>query len=177
MGMKRILALILLVCFSTPSEARYVRAVKSGLDKTGVEVSADVTLVCTSGQTLATTGSGTWACGSGIVSSKAFTITAVTAAGDFGNVWKVPSGITLTAIHCLAVGGTNVVGQLQECDGNGVNCADVDSDMTCTAATNVNDDGSLTNPSIDSGDYIGVKTTSVSGTNTNITWTFEYTRP
>jgi hypothetical protein len=106
--------------------------------------------------------------------SKSFVITGATAAGDFGNVWRVPFNSTIAAVHCLAVGGTNVVGQLQECDSNGLNCADVDSDMTCTAATNVNDDGTLSNPTLDAGDYLGVKTTSVSGTNTNITWTFEY---
>lgn len=116
-------------------------------------------------------GVGTW---QPIPLSKSFVITGATTASDFGNVWRVPKAVTLRAIHCLAVGGTNVVGQLQECDSNGANCVDVDSDMTCTAATNVNDDGSLSNPSLDAGDYLGVKTTSVSGTNTNITWTYEY---
>lgn len=107
--------------------------------------------------------------------SKSFVITGATSAGDFGTVWRSPVAITITAVHCNAVGGTNVIGQLQECDSSGASCADVDSDITCTAGSNVNDDGSLTNPSIDAGDYLGVKTTSVSGTNTRITWTFEYT--
>lgn len=114
-------------------------------------------------------------CGGVSSLSKSFVITGATTASDFGNVWRAPANLTLTAIHCAAIGGTNVVGQLQECDSAGANCADVDSDMTCTAGANVNDDGSLTNPSIDSTDYIGVKTTSVSGTNSRITWTFEYT--
>lgn len=108
--------------------------------------------------------------------SKSFVMTGVTSAGDFGNVWRSPWAITIRAIHCLAVGGTSVTGQLNECDANGANCAVVDSsDLTCTAATNVNDDGTLSNPSIDANDYIGWSTTSVSGTNTNIAITFEYT--
>ena len=109
--------------------------------------------------------------------TKSFVITSATSASDFGNILRAPLAMTIKAVHCLAVGGTNVVGQLQECDSAGLNCADVDSDMTCTAATNVNDDGSLSNPSIDAGDYLGIKTTSVSGSNSNISWTFEYTVP
>lgn len=109
--------------------------------------------------------------------SKSFVVTGATTASDFGTVWRVPYAITLYAIHCNAVGGTNVVGQLTECDADGLNCAVVDSsDITCTAGTNVNDDGTLSNPTLDANDYLGLATTSVSGTNTRVTWTFEYKR-
>ena len=109
--------------------------------------------------------------------SKSFVITGVTASGDFGTVWRSDVAITIVGVHVLAVGGTNVVGHLDECDANGGTCAGVDgaTDITATTGTNANDDGSLSNPSIDAGDWIGWHTTSVSGTNTRVAVTFEYT--
>ena len=87
----------------------------------------------------------------------------------------MPYAITIRAIHGVQVGGTNVIGMLTECDSNGLNPVVVDSaDMTITTS-NVDDDGSLSNPSIDSGDYVGWATTSTSGTTTRVTITFEYT--
>jgi len=107
--------------------------------------------------------------------AKSFVITNPTATAD-GAVWRVPAACTITAVHGVQVGGTNVVGHLTECDANGLNPAGVDgaTDMTILT-TNVNDDGSLSNPSIDSGDYIGWRTTSVSGTITRVTISFEGT--
>ncbi len=51
------------------------------------------------------------------------------------HAYRTPVAITITHMHCLATGGTNLVGQFQECDANGANCANVDSDMTCTAGS------------------------------------------
>ena len=105
--------------------------------------------------------------------SKSFVITSPTASADAA-IWRVPYNITIKAIHGVQVGGTNVVGTLTECDSNGLNPVVVDSaDMTITTS-NVNDDGSLSNATIDAGDYLGWATTSVSGTITRVTITFEY---
>jgi hypothetical protein len=105
-----------------------------------------------------------------------FVITNPTSSAD-SPVWRAPEAITITAVHVLCVGGTNIVGQLWEYDGNGANGAVVDdSDITGTAGSNVNDDGTLSNPSIDSGDYVGWVTTSVSGTPTKAIITYDYTR-
>jgi hypothetical protein len=107
--------------------------------------------------------------------SKSFVITGTTAASDAG-VWKVPFAITIRAVHVLATGGTNVIGQLANCDANGASCTAVDStDITATAGTNANDDGILATPSIAALNYVGWLTTSVSGTNTRTVITFEYT--
>lgn len=106
--------------------------------------------------------------------SKSLVITGATTASD-SPFWRTPWAITIRAVHCLIVGGTNVVGQLDEYDANGANAAVVDSaDITCTT-TNANDDGTLSNPSIDAGDYLGWHTTSVSGTNTRTIITWEFT--
>jgi hypothetical protein len=40
---------------------------------------------------------------------------------------------------------------------------------------NANDDGALTNPSVDANDYINWHTTSISGTPTSVTVTMDYT--
>jgi hypothetical protein len=107
--------------------------------------------------------------------SKSFTITAVTSAGDFGAIWKTPAAITITRVNVVQVGATNVVGHLDECDSNGANCTAVDSGDITADGLNDADDGALSNASIDANDWIGWHTTSVSGTNTRITVTFDYT--
>jgi hypothetical protein len=67
------------------------------------------------------------------------------------------------------------VGQLTECDGEGINAEVVDSsDITATANNSVDDDGTLSNPSIDAGDYVGIKIESVSGSVTSVTISFDY---
>jgi len=99
-------------------------------------------------------------------------ITSATTASDAG-IFKTPWALTIRSVNVLATGGTNVVGQLDECDANGANCVTVDTqDITATAGTNAADDGALSNPSIDAADYVGWHTTSVSGTNTRVmvTW-------
>lgn len=109
-----------------------------------------------------------------LVFSKSFVITSPTASADTP-LWRVPVAITITAIHVLCIGGTSITGQLWEYDTNGANGTVVDdSDITGTAGTNVDDDGTLSNASIASGNYLGWVTTSVSGTITRAIITFEY---
>ena len=106
------------------------------------------------------------------VHSQSFVIASATADSDF-ILWRAPYAITITAVHGLAIGGTNVVGNFDECDGNGGNAVAIDSDMTLTST--VTSDTKLSNASIDAGDYIQWHTTSVSGTNSQIVVTFDYT--
>jgi hypothetical protein len=70
-----------------------------------------------------------------------------------------------------------VVGHLTEQDASGLNDAGVDgvTDITGVVDTNVNDDGTLSNSSIDANDYVGWRTTSVTGTPTYAIVTFEFT--
>ena len=106
------------------------------------------------------------------VHSQSFVIASATAYSDF-ILWRAPYAITITAVHGLAIGGTNVVGNFDECDGNGGNAVAIDSDMTLTST--VTTDTELSNASIDAGDYIQWHTTSVSGSNSQIVVTFDYT--
>ena len=91
---------------------------------------------------------------------------------------KFPVAITITGIHVYAIGGTNVVGGLDECTGTNGVCSSVtavDSDITGTAGSDVADDGSLTNGTIAANAWIQWHTTSVSGTNTSVSVCFNYT--
>ena len=106
------------------------------------------------------------------VHSQSFVIASATADSDF-ILWRAPYAITITAVHGLAIGGTNVVGNFDECDANGGNAVPIDSDMTLTST--VTTDTELSNASIDAGDYIQWHTTSVSGSNSQIVVTFDYT--
>ena len=115
----------------------------------------------------------------GVVSSRApppicTLIKAADANADYF-VHSPQRALTLTKIKVVAQGGTNVVGQFQECDANGANCADTQAaDTTATAGTTATN-ASFTNASIDADDVILWKTTSVSGTNTQVLVCFEYT--
>uniref|UniRef100_A0A6M3IZR9 Uncharacterized protein n=2 Tax=viral metagenome TaxID=1070528 RepID=A0A6M3IZR9_9ZZZZ len=107
--------------------------------------------------------------------SKSFCLLNPVATDDYP-IWKAPYAITIRAVHVQCLGGTNIIGQLTECDAEGINPAVVDSaDITATANNSVDDDGALSNASIDALDYVGWATTSISGTPTSVTVTFEYT--
>jgi len=104
--------------------------------------------------------------------SRSFVITNPTANSDLP-LWRVPVNATITAIHLLCKGNVTV-GQLWEFDANGLNGATVDSsDITGVVDTNVNDDGTLSNPGISANNYLGWKTTSVIGTPTYAIISFE----
>jgi hypothetical protein len=147
----------------------------------GVALAGNYTLTLpvddgTDGQYLKTNGSGVLSWDTPAVTySRSFVITNPTASSDLP-LWRAPANITITAIHLLCKGNV-VVGQLWEYDANGLNGATVDaSDITGVADTNVDDDGSLSNPGIASGNYLGWKTTSVTGTPTHAIVSFEFTK-
>ena len=107
--------------------------------------------------------------------SKSFVILNPVATDDYP-VWRVPYNITIKAVHLQCLGNV-VVGHFVEMDANGLNEAGVDgaTDITGVVNTNVNDDGTLSNPTIDATDYLGWRTTSITSTPTSVTITFEYT--
>ena len=104
--------------------------------------------------------------------SKAFVISYPTATGN-APVWRAPAGITITAIHVLCVDGTNLVGRLEELDVNGLNPVVVGADITATAGT-ISTQTSFTNPGIASGNFVGWRNTSVSGSVSKVNVTFDY---
>lgn len=106
-------------------------------------------------------------------------IPAAVATDDYP-IFKAPAALTITGgtVRVYAIGGTNVVGGFDECTGTNGTCSSVtavDADITGTAGSDVADDGTLTNGTIASGNWVQWHTTSVSGTNTSVSVCFSYT--
>jgi hypothetical protein len=105
--------------------------------------------------------------------SRSFVISNPTTTADLP-LWRAPANITITAIHLLCKGAA-IVGNLWEYDANGLNGSTVDADINGIVDTNVDDDGSLSNPGIASGNYLGWVTASATAGATYAIVTFDYT--
>jgi len=106
--------------------------------------------------------------------TRSFVIPSILNTHDFP-FWKTKRAIVITSIWAICLNGTNVIGQLQEYAGDGTTPTDVDSagDWTITT-TQLNDTDFGTYDGHDAGDWVGWKTTSVSGTVDFLSLTFEY---
>ena len=102
-----------------------------------------------------------------------FTISLIDDTWDWG-FRMFPKAITIIAASGICFGGTNVIGCLMEYDNDGANPA-VCNSSDWTFTTGEERTTSLSNASIDAGDYLGWKTTSVSGVVDKFTLTIEYT--
>lgn len=78
-------------------------------------------------------------------------------------LFKAQTAITITDIHVIAQGGTSISVDIQECDSAGANCATVDAAITADT-DGAEDDGALSNGSIDAGDWVKVVLGAPSGT-------------
>lgn len=78
-------------------------------------------------------------------------------------LFKAQTAITITDIHVIAQGGTSISVDIQECDSAGVNCATVDAAITADT-DGAEDDGTLSNGTIDAGDWVKVVLGAPSGT-------------
>jgi hypothetical protein len=93
-------------------------------------------------------------------------------------LFKAPEDLTITDIDCIvdpADSGESVIIDVQECDSAGDNCVTVDATITCDN-DGASDDGSLSNGSIDSGDWLLIDTGTVTGTVTQLSVTILYQR-
>lgn len=79
---------------------------------------------------------------------------------------KAEDGYTITSINCIvdpADSSESAVVDVQECDSTGDNCSTVDAAITCDN-DGAADDGSLSNPSIDAGDWWIIDFGTITGT-------------
>lgn len=86
-----------------------------------------------------------------------------------------PYAITVTGMHCYALGGTSVTGAFDDCTGTNGVCSSITafgSDMTCTAASDVT--GTVTHTSVPANHWIQWHNTSASGTNLSLSMCFTY---
>ena len=96
--------------------------------------------------------------------------------GDTASVllFRAPFAITLKRLDCVGLGGTSVNIEVEECDANGANCVDSDAAPISCTTTNAND-ASITDSTIDAGDYINLTADTEVGTFTEVSVTLQYT--
>lgn len=70
-------------------------------------------------------------------------------------LFKAQTAITITDVHVIAQGGTSISVDIQECTSSGASCATVDAAITADT-DGAEDDGTLSNGSIDAGDWVKV---------------------
>jgi len=93
--------------------------------------------------------------------------------GDDLPLFKAQTALTITDIHVIATGGTDISVDIQECDSAGANCVTVDAAIT--ADTNgAEDDGTLTNGAIDAGDWVKIVLGAPTGAVTHLTGSIYY---
>lgn len=96
---------------------------------------------------------------------------------DNFNIWKAPDGLTITDIHCIvdpADTGESVVIDVQERNSTADSPATVDATITCDN-DGAEDDGTLSNGTIDAGDWVSLDIGTVTGTVTQVTVSIYYT--
>jgi len=93
-------------------------------------------------------------------------------------LFKAQYAFTITDVHGIvdpADTGESVVFDIQECDSAGDNCATIDATITADN-DGAEDDGSLTNGTIDAGDWVLLDIGTVTGTVSQLTATVYYTK-
>jgi len=96
-------------------------------------------------------------------------------AADNSMLFKAQYAMTVSAIHCIAEGGGTITLQILECSSTGTSCAGLDGSTTITCDSDgATDDGSLSNPSIDAGDWVKVLYGAPSGTVNTLTYSIYY---
>lgn len=105
---------------------------------------------------------------------KSFVVTNPSVSAEY-TIFRAPYDLTITNLNGFQTGGTNLIGMLTECDSNGLNPVKINSTDMTLLTSNVTL-SSFSNPSIDSGDYIGWVNTNLSGDVTKFIVTFEYVR-
>jgi len=86
-------------------------------------------------------------------------------------IYRFPEAVTIEAIHAVVMNGTNVQFKINECDGNGVNAAQICNTVT---ATTTNTAGVITNADVDAGDYISYTSTANTGGVTKLIIAIDY---
>lgn len=78
-------------------------------------------------------------------------------------LFKAQTAMTITDIHVIAQGGTSISVDIQECNSSGASCSTVDAAITADT-DGAEDDGTLSNGTIDAGDWVKVVLGAPSGT-------------
>lgn len=94
-------------------------------------------------------------------------------------IWKAPYDITITAINCIvdpADTSESAVVTVQERDTSGDNPSGIDGATTITCGNSgAADDGTLSNPTVTTGEWLGIDIGTVTGTVTQLAVTITFT--
>lgn len=95
-------------------------------------------------------------------------------------VWKAPYDLTLTGVDCTATGGTSIVMSIEECSSAGTSCVAaggasplLTAAITCSSGANTS--GTISDGTVDSGDWVRVLFGAETGTVTTATISWKYT--
>lgn len=146
----------------------------------------------TSRELLSTAGGdyGAFTCAAGTCSLDAAATTSYTVCEQFVTLlgtaddplfWRANAASTITSITCI-IQGTGVSPRItlavQECTSTGASCAGVDGATTIACDPDGQaDDGTLSNPSADAGDWYQLDITSIGGIPAQLTVCVDYTTP
>jgi len=160
------------LCFATDPVFLTSMAVPQGASPT-VNAAGELAVDTTTGQLLAyDNGLKVYSA----TSTKSFALESPVAA-DYVLLWKAPSDITIKNIGCLVdpqdTTGIDIDMELFEGDADGDATTTIDGIITCNN-TNSSDDGSLSNATLDKGDWLGVYFQTASGTPSWVSATIDY---
>lgn len=97
------------------------------------------------------------------------------ASADAFYFWKPVYDITVLGYDCIVDGGTSATLFVEEWSSTGVFQANLDSSAVICDTNGAADDGSLTNPTVDAGDWMVIDIVSESGTPNSVAVTIRYT--
>jgi hypothetical protein len=98
--------------------------------------------------------------------------------GDLILFYKAPYALTISDVDCIvdpADSSESVVIDIQECNSTGDSCVTIDATITCDN-DGAADDGSLSNATIDAGDWVAFDVGTVTGTVTAVSTTVKWTK-
>ena len=111
-----------------------------------------------------------------IITEQVFSTTVTPAASSNTLLWKAPYNSRIETINCIVdPGGTSSdIINIQSCNGNGVSCVSVDTASITCGNTNSADDGSLSSPTIVSGNWVNLNQGATTGSPAKLTVTVKY---
>lgn len=82
---------------------------------------------------------------------------------DYYLWFRAERALTVIGVDCISENATSTTIDVEECDGNGDTCGNIEGAMVCTTS-NVSESGGLDDSAIDAGDWMRVDVTAKSGT-------------
>lgn len=91
-------------------------------------------------------------------------------------LFKAPANLRIESVNCITDpgGATSTTINIQNCNGNGSSCTNIDTSSIVCGGFNSSDDGSINSPTVSSGNWINLNTTAISGSPAVLYITIKY---